>query len=222
MFYTLLIAYALLVYGIFKFVVCGLDIFLSYDQRVQLAKQNSWFKKIMTLDTTTAGKTLSVVYIIFALITILRALDRLHYDIINENVMDILKHRLFIYMIYGLLGLFLLVLYYIVLYTNIGVNKDLKYSKRYKLMGVCGGLIFLTAVPIVYMIHKIFDHGIYVALKRYFSFSLLIIALVVLTVSVLIHYAYNIIHEGDNNEFERRKVSFHEILTLFIIPTTIV
>jgi hypothetical protein len=138
----LLLGYATLIYGLFKMTICALELWLSVEQRMDLFNRFPLLQKVMTLDVSTAGKTLSMVYIVFAVLTTIRAIERLWTGAIHQDVKDVVQARLFVYLLYGLMGLFLVVMYYIVIYTNIAVEKDSTYMKRYELLGICGGLIF--------------------------------------------------------------------------------
>jgi hypothetical protein len=211
--------YLFLVYGILKFLMCYLEIVLTYEQREYLLKQVSLLKHTLTTDVSTAGRTLSIVYIVFALITIFKSVERIRTGIVHSDLVEIINERLFIYLIYGILGLFLLVLYLIVIYTNISIEKNIQYERRYKLMGICGGLTFIASVPIIYMFHKIFDNGLMNAIKDNVFMSLFSLIFTVITISIIFYIGYSMIK--DDTKCEKKNVSLHEILTLFIIPTNI-
>lgn len=217
----LILGYATLVYGAFKMTVCILELTLSVEQRVALFAQFPLLKRVLTLDVTTAGKTLSIVYVVFAALTILRAIERLWTGTIHQDVTDVVQARLFVYLLYGLMGLFLVVMYYIVIYTNIAIEKDVAYQKRYELLGVCGGLIFITSVPIFFLLHMTLDHGLWYALRKYYWATILALLGCIVTVVTFISYAYTIIARERQDEGRGKKVSFHEILTLLVIPTNV-
>lgn len=103
----LVFGYLTLAFGVFKLIVCYLDVSLSYEQRVSLFTRMPWLKRFITLDTTTAGKTLSLVYIVFAVITIIQAYERVKTGAVHNEVLGIIQSRLFLYLLYGLIGLFL-------------------------------------------------------------------------------------------------------------------
>jgi hypothetical protein len=216
----LLLGYATLIYGLFKMIICTLELLLSVEQRVALFDRVPLLQKVMTLDVSTAGKTLSMVYVVFAVLTTIRAIERLWTGTIHQDVKDVVQARLFVYLLYGLMGLFLVVMYYIVIYTNIAVEKDSMYVRRYELLGICGGLIFITSVPIFFLLHMTLDHGLWFALKKYYWATILALLGCVVTILFFIYYAYTIISR-DKQGCEKGRISFHEVLTLLVIPINI-
>lgn len=214
----LLLGYVTLIYGVFKVTICALELWLSIEQRKALFDKFPILKRVMTMDVSTAGKTLSMVYIVFAVLTLIRAIERLWTGTIHQDVKDVVQARLFFYLLYGLMGLFLVVMYYIVIYTNIAVEKDTKYQKRYELLGICGGLIFITSVPIFFLLHMTLDHGLWVALKKYYWATILALLGSLVTILMFVYYAYIIIAR---EKCGQAGVSLHEILTLLVIPTNI-
>lgn len=217
----LILGYATLFYGVFKMTICIFELTLSAEQRISLFNRFPLLKLVMTLDVTTAGKTLSMVYIVFAALTILRAIERLWTGTIHQDVTDVVQARLFVYLLYGLMGAFLVVMYYIVIYTNIAIQKDVAYQKRYELLGVCGGLIFITSVPIFFLLHMTLDHGLWYSLKRYYWATIFALLGCIVTILTFVYYAYSIIARGREGKKNAKNVSFHEILTLLVIPTNI-
>jgi hypothetical protein len=217
---VLIFGYMFLLYGIYKFLICYLDIALTYEQRNNLLQKMSWLKHVLSMDISTAGRTLSIIYIVFALITIFRSVERIQTGIIHSDVAGILNERLFIYVIYGLLGILLVTIYSLVVYTQfIAIPKNNKYDTRYKLAGICGGLTFIASVPVMFILHKIFDHGFSSAMKQYklvTTFSLLFIASIV---GIIGYIGYTILNK---DECEKKHVLLHEIISLFIIPTNVI
>ena len=215
----LFLGYLCLIYGVIKYVICFLEIVLTYEQKTYLMQKNKLLKYVLTTDVTTAGRSLSIIYIVFALITIFKAIERVRSGLIHNDVIEVLNEKIFIYIIYAILGLLLVVLYYIVIYTTISIDKDIRYEKRYKLMGICGGLTFIASVPIIYLFHEIFDNGLFNTIKH--NLFMLIFALMfsIFTISIIFYIGYNTI----KNDGEcKKKISLHEILTFFIIPTNII
>lgn len=212
--------YLFLIYGLFKFLVCYLEIVLTYEQRIYLSQQNTLLKYILTTDVSTAGRALSIIYIVFALITIFKSVERIRSGIVHSEVVEIINERLFIYLIYGLLGVMLVTLYAMVMYTNIPIEKNVKYERRYKLLGICGGLTFIASVPIIYMFHKVFDHGFHEAVTQNIYSFIFLLMFTFMIFGLLLYTGYKIVK--DDRKCEKKKVSFHEILTLFVIPTNII
>lgn len=217
----LVFGYIFLLYGIYKFSMCYLDITLSYEQRTYLLQNTSWFKHVLSMDVSTAGRTLSVIYIVFALITIFRSLERIQTGLIHSDVAGIVNERLFIYVIYGLLGILLVTIYSLVVYTQfMSIQKNNKYEKRYKLAGICGGLTFIASVPIMFILHKIFDYGFSTAMKRYRLMTVLSLLFIVSMIIIIGYIGYTIVN-ADNN-CKKKDVLLHEIISLFIIPTNVI
>ncbi len=217
----LLLGYMTLLYGLFKFIVCYLDVTLNYEQRMALFQRMPLLKRFITLDMTTAGKTLSLVYIVFAIITIIQAYERIRTGAVHNEVLGVIQSRLFLYLLYGLMGMFLLVMYMLVVYTDIDIKKDLTYEKRYKLLGICGGLIFLTCVPWFILLHKVLDHGLGYALRRFYVWTILTLVGSLVTGLLYFYFAYRVVG-NDNDEEKEASISLHEILALLVIPTNII
>jgi hypothetical protein len=215
----LIFGYMFLLYGIYKFIMCSLDITLTYEQRTYLLNNTSWLKHVLPMDVSTAGRTLSIIYIVFALITIFRSVERIQTGIIHSDVANILNERLFIYIIYGLLGILLVTIYSLVVYTKIITHKNDKYEKRYKLAGICGGLTFIASVPVMFLLHKIFDYGFPTAMKRYRFLTLFSLLFTILIVGLIIYIGYTII---THDNCEKKHVLMHEIISLFVIPTNMI
>lgn len=216
----LVFGYLFLVYGLLKYFLCFLEIVLTYDQRTYLLQKIPLLRNILTTDVSTAGRTLSIIYIVFAVITIFRAVERIQSGTVHSDVIEIINERIFIYVIYSILGLLLVTLYLIIIYSNISIEKNIKYEKRYKLMGICGGLTFIASVPILYMFHRVFDNGLMNTIK--YNFVMLIFSLMVSVaiISFIFYIGYTVVK--NDSICGKKKVSFHEILTLFIIPTNII
>jgi len=211
--------YGLFVYGMYKLVTCWLDIVLSYEQKKVLIQDFPALKDAITFDATTSGKTLSIVYIIFAAFTVLMSANRISRGFLDRAVFEILNDRLFIYLLYGLFGSFLLTMYCLVIYTNIEIQKDMKYFKRYKLMGICGGRVFIASAPIFYMLHKSLDHGFNNALKKYLFATILTVLVTLIAAGAIMYFGYTVLIDGDINE--KSNVKWHDILTLVIIPAIV-
>lgn len=209
-----------LIYGVFKLFVCFLELTLSKEQKHILFQQMPFLQRFVTLDVSTAGKTLSLVYVVFALITILKATERIWTGSIHKDVNIIINERLFIYMMYGLIGVFLFGMYYMVVYTNINIDKDTAFTRRYKLLGVSGGLVFIASVPILLLLHHILDHGIQKAFKQHLLTTSLILACCILTIWFVVIYAYKAFSNDEKNH-HNCNITWQEILTLLIIPTNI-
>ena len=218
----LLFGYLFLFYGIYKFIICYLDISLTYQQKEHLLANTTWFKHVLTMDVSVAGRTLSIIYIVFALITIFRSIERIKSGTIYTDVVDILNERLFIYIIYGLLGALLVVMYVLVVYTKVSIHKDDKYQQRYKLAGICGGLIFVASVPIMILLHKIFDHGFRYAIRHNVIMTLFSIVSTTLTIGIIGRIGYNMLTHNHNHNCRKKSVALHEYISLFIIPTNVI
>ncbi len=216
----LVFGYLFLLYGLYKFLVCYLDIVLTYEQKTYLLHNTSWFKHVLTMDVSTAGKTLSIIYIVFAIITIFRSVERIKTGVVHNDIIDILNERLFIYVIYGVLGLLLVTIYFIVVYTKYLIDKNNKYEQRYKLAGICGGLVFITSVPIMFLLHKIYDYGFVNAIRRHTTMTLFSLIFTCVIVYIIGYIGYTILLKEGN--CGRKQVLLHEIISLFIIPTNVI
>jgi hypothetical protein len=153
-----LLAFLYIIYGIFKTIGILLLLFLPEDQisNIPILKNYISFAK----DKTLAGHFYDYIMIIFCLYTICYGFSILQY--FPTNVDNIFENKIFIYLLYFILGLVSLIFYTLVLYTNLPISKDLKNStdlyKLYMLFGSSFILIPIIKETAVYLLPYLIYH----------------------------------------------------------------
>jgi len=168
-----------LLYGIIKITV-ALTLFFLPDKYIQsIPIVRNFFPK--ESDKTLAGKMYEYVLIIVGIYSIISAL------IIFETIPNIFIHKeLFGFLLLIFLGIFLIIFYYLVLYTNIPISKNMDNRKYYLLLGLIGGII-MVSVPILIAIiyHSI---PIFNKLDEITKSSILLVTFIVAL--LLVEYLY--------------------------------
>ena len=139
-----ILAFLYIFYGIIK--ICGvlMIIFLPEDKISTIPIINNYIS--FTKDKTLAGHFYDYIMIIFCLYTICYGFSVLQY--FPTNVDNIFENKIFIYLLYFILGSVSIIFYSLVLYTNLPISKNLKDSTQlYNLYMLCGGSFLL--IPIV-------------------------------------------------------------------------
>jgi multisubunit Na+/H+ antiporter MnhB subunit len=130
-----------LLYGISKISVALILYFLPYKYIQEIPFVRNFFPK--ESDKTLAGKMYEYVLIIVGIYSIISAL------IIFEMIPNIFIHReLFGFVLLIVLGIFLTIFYYLVLYTNLPISKNNDNRKYYLILGLIGGIIMIS-IPII-------------------------------------------------------------------------
>ncbi len=172
---NLIIGLILIFYGLFKLSI-GLTTLLSTEYfKNYIRSFNKHIKLIISKDETISGKMIEITFIIFGVYSLLHGLDKL--NLINKKIKDLIDSRKTIYLLYGLIGIFLTFFYSLVVYTDLPINKNKNEINRYKLIGIISGLSFLIMLPIILIVHEIID-------KRFIYSHLSLISLILIFVIV--------------------------------------
>lgn len=142
-----------LAYGILKILLVTSLFIIPQDIEHQLATIDV-INIFVTGDDTLAGKMYEYVLLVFAIFSIVHGLALL--GVFNENFHNIIESEEFQFPFYIILGLWLLVFYFFVLYTKLPISKDPNKMYNYKLYGYMGGLSFLL-VPVTWKIIEYFN-----------------------------------------------------------------
>jgi hypothetical protein len=190
----------LLIYGSIKLTI-GIIALILTNRAINNAQNNALLKDFISKDLTVAGKVFEYTIIIFAIYTIITGVYLL--DIIkNKQFNQLMHNKLITYILYISMGLFLILFYYIVLYTSIDIQKDPKQMATYKLFGLGSGLMFILMFVIIYS----FFHY-----KKFTLIHYIAISIIILGISIAF---YNII----KNSITLIQSKKNEILTLIMIP----
>lgn len=93
---------------------------------------------VFTNDTTLAGVAFDGVLIAYAIYSIIHGLNLLGYDVPNFTESIMFKSSFYI-----LLGLFLIIFYSLVLFTQVPISKLQRQYQTYEILGLGGGVCFL-------------------------------------------------------------------------------
>lgn len=105
-------------------------------------------------DNTLAGEMYEYVLLVFAIFSIVHGLALM--GVFSEKFHSRLESKEFQYPFYIILGLWLMVFYFLVIYTNVPISKDPSKMYNYRLYGYLGGLSFLL-VPVIWQIIERFN-----------------------------------------------------------------
>lgn len=134
-----------LLYGIIKVIMVTSLMFVPPELKKKLSKIEG-FDMFVSGDDTTAGKMYEYVLLAFAIFSIIHGLALL--DTFPEAFHKMIESKLFQYPFYIALGLWLMIFYGLVLYTNVPIEKREQNRRNYKIYCYLGGLSFLLVPPI--------------------------------------------------------------------------
>jgi len=168
-----------LLYGISKISVALILYFLPYKYIQEIPFVRNFFPK--ESDKTLAGKMYEYVLIIVGIYSIISAL------IIFEMIPNIFIHReLFGFVLLIVLGIFLIIFYYLVLYTNLPISKNNDNRKYYLILGLIGGIIMISVPILIAIIY--YSIPIFNKLNAITKSSILLVTFIV--ISSLVEYLY--------------------------------
>jgi hypothetical protein len=144
------IALAYLVLGILK-VGMALCFILIPDIIARVPVVNTLVKP--KEDHTLAGKFYEYVYLMIGIYAVITALALYH--VFPTAVSLALQNKWWEYAVFIVLGLLLVVFYYLVIYTNAPIPKDKDNYKYYNFWGILGGIV-LVLMPFVTELAKAF------------------------------------------------------------------
>ncbi|NBX51694.1 hypothetical protein EBT25_17605, partial [bacterium] len=147
------VGFLFLAYGVIKIILVTSLFIIPPNIEHQLATIDI-INLFVTGDDTLAGKMYEYVLLVFAIFSIVHGLALL--GVFNEGFHNIIESKEFQYPFYTILGLWLIVFYFLVLYTKLPISKDRNKMYNYKLYGYMGGLSFLL-VPVAWRIIEYFN-----------------------------------------------------------------
>jgi drug/metabolite transporter (DMT)-like permease len=203
----ILIGLILINYGILKLFIGFTTILTSDEFKNYIRTYNPSLKILIPYDETLAAKMLEITFIIFGIYSLLHGLDKFH--VITKNIQTFIDSRKTVYLLYGIIGIFLTLFYTLVVYTNIPIEKNIKELDRYKVVGIISGLSFLIMLPILLIFHKIVDHGIFSIFKHTRSI------ICFLSICIIFFFMFKILK---NTNIKRNNTLTADIITLSMIP----
>jgi hypothetical protein len=203
----ILLGIILILYGFFKLFIGIITIFMSFEFKQKILFKFPFLNKLIPEDETTASKAIELTFIIFGIYTLLHGLDK--FSLLSAKTKNKLEARQTIYLLYGLIGTFLTLFYYLVVYTNVNIEKNKKEINRYKLIGIVGGLSFLIMLPIMILIHKFSDNGFHYLLNDFISI------ISIISIIIIIYYIYRILKQ---TMFNQNDTIVQDLITLLMIP----
>lgn len=141
-----LIAILFICYGVVKVTVSLLSLYGSHGLKEKIGKI-PFLKSLIHNDETFAGRCIHYALFVFGLFTFFHGFALL--GMLPKQFIDILESPVMHCWLNGLIGVFLLSVYSLVLFTNVKISKDPHYTKTYKLVGLGGGILFIAAVPAI-------------------------------------------------------------------------
>ena len=139
-----LLAFLYIFYGLIMIFGILLLIFLPEDKISIIPILNNYIS--FAKDKTFAGHFYDYIMIVFCFYTICYGFSILQY--FPTNIDNIFENKIFIYLLYFILGSVSLIFYSLVLYTNLPISKDLQNNTYiYKLYMLFGGSFIL--IPII-------------------------------------------------------------------------
>ena len=187
----------LFIYGIFKLVL-GLLIITLNPTTATYIKNNKILKSVVRLDQSTAGKLLSFSIIVFAIYSILHGLS-IAKILTHSKFLDHFYHDRITYLLYGVLGIFMTLIYGYIVYDNKNDNAIISKDEEvnYKLTGLATGLFFLISVITFYIyknINTLSRAQIYVALYILALISTSFILIIIDQIEILKHSLGDVLH----------------------------
>ncbi len=174
-----------ILYGVIKIVGVLLIIFLSENEISKIPFLNNYIS--FAKDKTLAGHFYDYIMMVFCFYTICYGFSILQY--FPTNVDNIFENKVFIYLLYLILGLVSIIFYSLVLYTNIPISKDLKnYKHLYKLYMLFGGSFIL--IPIIKESIVYFRPHVIYHVSKISQTNLIIGILITLSIVVDLLYKY--------------------------------
>jgi ACR3 family arsenite efflux pump ArsB len=159
------------------------------------------------MDDTLAGHMYEYILLVFAVFSIIHGLALL--GVFRESFHDVIERKSFQYPFYIALGLWMMIFYIIVLYTNIPIEKDMKYERNYKIYCYLGGLSFLL-VPFIWEIIEYFNPKLYTMPQ---DTQLMYMTLLMLVAIFIIFLVY-IVTVRLKKLYDENRMSFTNIFTL--------
>ena len=140
-----LAAFLYIFYGITK-VIIGLSVMSLPTKYIAQIPVFKWFIKAIS-DKTFAGRFYEYVLLIFGFYTILHGLAL--FNTFPKKINNYIENPRVTYAVFEIFGIVLTVFYFLVIYTNLPIDKDKSSYNDYKLFGLSSGILFII-LPILW------------------------------------------------------------------------
>ncbi len=143
----------LVIYGLLKFTmgILALTLPIKYREKLQSIR---FVRDFITMDVTMAGRFIDISIVLFATYSIIKGL-LIAKLVKHKRLRSVIFDPTYTYLLYGVLGLVLLLFYIMIVYSNwndlLGISKDNNETYTYKLSGIGSGLVFLITVLFIYI-----------------------------------------------------------------------
>lgn len=212
MYFYMILGLFLITLGLTKILIYLLSLPIINSNRHWIQNKRIWV--LIGDDVSMTGRVIDLVVVVLGVVSLLRGLELINRPL-HPRVSEVINTRHFVYFLYGILGTFLVIFFYIALYTDIKIDKDPRYEVRYKFIGFCLGTLFITIVPIMMFAHLCFDHGIVNGFMKHPWYSSACIAVIAVLLSILTWFTKNIILERRKND---KHIAIIDYVSLFMIP----
>ena len=178
----IVMAIFLILIGIIKSIISILALTLTEKYKLAIKKTHKFFGTILNTDNSFAGRNIDVIILLVGLYACMHGFVML--NLMPEVIENVFAMSTVHVCIYLKLGLYCLIFYSLVLYTNVPINKDNTRAGEYKIFGLGCALLFFASAPLAVMLHNIVDNdsGIFTVLNM----VLLFIALIFITIYVFV------------------------------------
>jgi|APGre2960657423_1045063.scaffolds.fasta_scaffold18846_1 hypothetical protein len=204
--YYNLIGIVFLIYGFAKIAMVTSLIFIPPEIKKRLALIEG-FDFFVSLDDTLAGHMYEYILLVFAVFSIIHGLALL--GVFRESFHDVIERKSFQYPFYIALGLWMMIFYISVIYTNIPIEKDMQYVRNYKIYCYLGGLSFLL-VPFIWEAIEYFNPKLY----RMRQDTQLMYMTLLMLVAIFIIFLVYIVTMRLKKLYDKNNLSFTNLYTL--------
>ena len=205
-----LIAIAFIIYGLVKVSVSVIALLMSKQSKEKCATIPV-VKDFINDDESFAGLSIHGVLFVFGVFTLLHGFTLL--KMFPESMTNFMESNWTHCILNGLIGLFMIIVFSLVLFTKVPVSKDPKYLKSYQLVGLGGGILFAAAVPAILLFTFVKQKD-----KNNTNIG---IAMFLLTMVILLPFSY-IVFNTIISKTENDKLPINDFATLLMIPLNFV
>jgi hypothetical protein len=195
-----IVSILLITYGIIKITISVIALVLPFQMRQYVTETVPMIKPFLPGDSSFPGLILDIVLFLFGAYSLVQGL--VYLDIMPQSFAKFWSDPMLAYVFNNVLGLILVVMFTLILYTNIPIKKSEQQYYTYKMFGLIGGYMFLCSMPVIYL----FRNG----LKGPLSVNM-----IWLLMTLLVIITYNLSQEIHRVFDNLRKA---EWLTLLSIP----
>ena len=196
-----------IIYGILKVAMIYVSVALSHEDQ-NMVSQIPFIGSFVVKDATLAGKMVEYALLVFAVFSIIRGLVK-----VNLFNSDIVTSESTMYILYGIVGMLLIIFYSLVVYTDVKIEKDPANIEKYESVNLVHGITFVAMIPLFLIYNDVMDNMN--SLNNVFSTTNLILSIWLLASVILIA-----VLTLKNNSKGKQNVGASDAITLAMIPTS--